>query len=915
MNRIIKFFINLFLFSLISIYSVLFFFGDDILEESMYLVNKNIEGIEISYGKGDISLFKYFPFFEIKLDDFEIEHKDLRISYFKNVYIIINPWNLFTNKISIRKIKIVDGYADITSDILNLFDIDNSSDTKVNLKDFYLYSTRLKKDNVDLYFDNLAFKTKEIAHLKKIYIDSKGVCNGSYNFNTNTVLKVFKDSVEIGGYTKILNYKFKNKGKFDIVGDSLKNLEILFEERIENVSVLDYDTRTFNLGKKEKGDGFFLLKVNIKKDLLFGEKTFLYFGLSAKDVEINVNDIKIFQNFSADVKYSYTVSKNNINKELNIYNINSKLNDGYLYLQGFFKEDNEKYQMKLFSNSYIPKHTSENLFNNDINGSINGKIDFELDKKTSTVIKSTGNLDIKLDDIIFSDFKLKINTTIKNGKLFIEKSFFEYKKEVYNLIVSDINIIPFLLQEYKNKIKGNLQIVRKNFLFKCNFEHSISENYGIFRTDIYDFILESQLIKNLKGKSNISLDYIKDFKKFKSNKFEIKLGNTDLELSFSKDNKTSISISSKKGSISDIFTINNNFYLPENLKGTNYKELNADISIDSILDVKNISFFSEILKDNVIMKGTVLLQKDSNVVNNLYLVFGSTDLNIIRDNEYIYSVFSKYIDCNLFLDNTKDKNSNFELNKITIPKDKIYMLNLKSVSYDDNVFSSIESQLSTQNNKIKIDRFKAGYAGGNINIKGEFIISENSFFEGKIKFDNVKLENTNLKIDKNRSIKDNFHGDISLDSDAKIFVKNNGGFDFARSLIKNKIVIKKGKIIDYEPLVSIDKYFDENNLKEVSFDNIETSIVIYNNKILLPKTGVPSTIGHFYFSADIDFNSENEYKVFLPYDLYRKLYWNAILKLKKSEDGIINNQVKEKYQGEYKEITIIENKEEFKVII
>ena len=227
----------------------------------------------------------------------------------------------------------------------------------------------------------------------------------------------------------------------------------------------------------------------------------------------------------------------------------------------------------------------------------------------------------------------------------------------------------------------------------------------------------------------------------------------------------------------------------------------------------------------------------------------------------------------------------------------------------------MKGNIILEEKEIKDINLKADISKGIIVIRdGNFSFDEeeNIYLKTKVKLKNINLEKVDFKIGKNK-IKDNFYGNLDLISEIKIGFKKNMNIFWKKTLIKNDIVIEKGKLLNYKPLLSINKYFKNDNLKEVSFSKIATKIMIYNNQVIIPKTEIPSTIGHIYISADLDLEKESKYSVFLPMNLYRKISWNAFFGIKNNNEKEISKEVKEKYIGNYKQIDITETKKEIKI--
>jgi hypothetical protein len=140
--------------------------------------------------------------------------------------------------------------------------------------------------------------------------------------------------------------------------------------------------------------------------------------------------------------------------------------------------------------------------------------------------------------------------------------------------------------------------------------------------------------------------------------------------------------------------------------------------------------------------------------------------------------------------------------------------------------------------------------------------------------------NTDVRIEKIRIDKifkafNNFGQEIILSDNIRGIV--NGKFDTYFKMnsaleldsnsvyVKGKYEIHKLEMINVEPIMKLSKVgFKEGELERVTFEKIESSVMIKNNVIDIPRTLFVTNILYFYLNATIQPDGEAEFKMLVP---------------------------------------------------
>jgi len=341
---------------------------------------------------------------------------------------------------------------------------------------------------------------------------------------------------------------------------------------------------------------------------------------------------------------------------------------------------------------------------------------------------------------------------------------------------------------------------------------------------------------------------------------------------------------------------------------------------------KNPFQFNTIKISGILMLKNIEIQKDESTlpinINEGELVLNNNDIfaeelvAMIKSNRLIINGYFKNALAFILSDNqqlridAKIQSEKIDLNEFL--KDNSAS-NKKDTIYEFRLPSNIDFDLNLNISNLAFRRFKAKQIRGSLKLKNHKLIARNFSFhsmEGLIKANGViDATNENLLVSCNAAAEDinitklffqfeNF-GQNYL-SDQNIKGKTNANIQFAsiwqrdltpiedQIFTKADITIRKGELINFEPLMALSEYIDLSELKHVKFSNLNNQITIKNRKIYIPNIEVLSSALNITTSGAHSFDHEIDYKfkIYLPELLGKK---SRKAKKENNEFGVIED--------------------------
>lgn len=396
-------------------------------------------------------------------------------------------------------------------------------------------------------------------------------------------------------------------------------------------------------------------------------------------------------------------------------------------------------------------------------------------------------------------------------------------------------------------------ILFKGFSAKINTTDSIRSKEVLVK-NFQDPSLKSNLLLSLSGKTLFDLIKFKDYSEI--------AGNMNLDITY--DGKLEY-LFGKKSETPEIF---------------------GNVELNHLkLKLNKVHFgFDDIY-------GKINFNKDVVKMDKLAIKSGKSDLQLTGTAQHLFN--SVFNDTTGLVMNVSFSSDKFYFSDFSTPSKTKKAKNKNNINFVKNSSFNLPYDLKATLKGNVRNFYSRDYHGNNIvlemamNKKKVKITESMNSFGGSLDFTSTflpigneihchsKLQMRKIEIDKVFSAFNNFKQKTLTSDNIKGVVSGSANsffkFNAAMELDTNSIVvngdfnINKLVLIEVEPLMILSKVgFDVKDLKRVTFDQINTSIVMKNNVIEMPRTLFVTNILYFYLDVVIQPDGESEYYLLLP---------------------------------------------------
>ncbi len=893
---------------IIFLYAGVRLFENQITQFAIQNIEKTLS-VKVRFTNVDILPLKNFPNLTVRLENFGFQHSvDSFPRYdslfqFKNVFVALKPIPLLKNRFDIQRIDLdgfninyhIDEYGNSNFDFLMKTDT-TTIDTTNEKSILNLILRHLSVENLNLQYRDKKNATEANIFIPSITINAKIIADSIDAFLRGSLqisqlktgdisfsqLQPFKIDCNVGyqsGSVKIENFNLTANGLelettgnlklsdttyinikvdlkklaldkvFNLMPDSIKKLYA-----IENISG--------NLGCITHISGYYydtILAPAIQTNLFVK-----YVNIKMKDYpemkNININayaSIPNYNNLNSMVakieSFSCNIGKSNLTFSGQVSNI----------LQPIYRANLNALVNLTDFKSFIPdsliKDISGELY---LNIATKGKLPNKIDSTFVDYLLKSTTIDFGLKDVKanfqsygqFKDINIRLSYKPNLGL------------EIYNLSLTDekhrIYVEPTMI---KLKFLGSISDINRlavqvdTLAVNTNILTLNSRLYASRLTSVPEFNVVGSVKLNLAEVSKILPDtlfeklngtlslYIKSYGEIKLDSLTTSLMPVIFENSQFKLLCSNVNLSSKIDSIVKVEQFNSNIYYANDtlwinhLSGKLLNKVSFRIDSTSIWDI-----YSSIIKKEknkkLIANTNVWIDKIDYALFVPFMATDTTEKKLETNNNDNTSISSPS-----YIIRGKLAVDQIIYNKINIERlstkfriaDSLYILDdlyfkafdgemTTSVSYDirEKPFTTIEFKNQTQH----------------INVK-------------KLLADNDNFNQTNIT---DRQIdglfSGNFYGRI---------VMGDSGVIYDRINLLGNFSIENGGIYNYEPAMQLAKFTNLNELDNIVFRKLESSVFIYNNQIYFPKTDIVSSAMDLSVYGMASFGTDYEYHIIL----------------------------------------------------
>lgn len=699
---------------------------------------------------------------------------------------------------------------------------------------------------------------------------------------------------------------------------------------------------------------------NLANDKQLSELNFLGFFTNGEEQHMRTSEVKI-QNFSAkpdagifngSLRITNFVSPEidvqldsdfDLNFLTGFFNLNDLRNlTGKVQLQMNFNDiidlENPERALEEFNQSYYTKLVIDNLnFSSD---------SFHLPIRNLSVKASAeGNLtEIELFKFNLGESDFYFKGSLTNLPDIIHKT--PNKVEANLLFKSDfVNFTELTsTQNEEDKIEEEVRDFTARFKFNGNantFQVSKSLPVGNFYLEelnaslknyphqLHDFfatiyIEESQLkVKDFKGMIDDSdIHFTGELKNYPI-LFEEKPKGV-LDFTFKLD--------SDKISFRDIFSYKNENFIPEDYRDEELSQLRSNgvikLTYNDSLIAKDLQINEFKGKMNIHplkfenFKGNLHFENEQLSFENFQGKLGKSEFKL-SGNYYLgkdeailkkgdqLSFKASYLDVDE-LTNYEEPESTFEVdhddvfNIFEVPFRNIKIeASIGKLNYHKYVLSNFSSTLRMQDDHfLYIDQMSFEAANGKVGLAGYFNGSnpDSIYFHTDLKLKEVEVDQLLFKFDnfgQDQLLSDNLHGELTGRVKGKVLMHTDLTPYVEKSELTIDVLMRNGRLENFEPLHAMAEFFDDKNLNKVFFGSLENRLELKDGSIIIPNMVINSSLGFMQLSGKQSVDLEMDYYLRIPLQMVtqvasRKLFGsrNRVVDPTQEDDVIYKDETR-----------------------
>jgi hypothetical protein len=204
---------------------------------------------------------------------------------------------------------------------------------------------------------------------------------------------------------------------------------------------------------------------------------------------------------------------------------------------------------------------------------------------------------------------------------------------------------------------------------------------------------------------------------------------------------------------------------------------------------------------------------------------------------------------------------------------------------------------STQEHYLYVDTLRMKAAGGTVRMSGYFNGSdpEHIYLKPDLVVENADIDKLMFKFERlghDIVLSKNLHGIISASATGNIRVYPDLVPDLDQSEIHLDVMVLKGRLVDYEPMLLLSEYMGNKDLTNIRFDTITNHMDLTAGKLSIPNMNIESTLGHYELSGTHDLEHNIEYFLRIPWKTVREGARAKLFGPRKAEE--IDDEIAEK---------------------
>lgn len=199
--------------------------------------------------------------------------------------------------------------------------------------------------------------------------------------------------------------------------------------------------------------------------------------------------------------------------------------------------------------------------------------------------------------------------------------------------------------------------------------------------------------------------------------------------------------------------------------------------------------------------------------------------------------------------------------------------------------------------------------GGSVGFNGHFNVSNPYMYSvgAELQVKDVDVNDIGLKLqsgEETYSLSENFKGVISAEGLAEIFVTPDLKVDVPTTTAMFNVTIHEGALIDFTPLQAAGKFLDNKNLDSVNFATLSNSFTLMDSRIIIPRMNVESSVGQLLIEGEQGLDKSFLYLLRVPTKLAKQAA-KSVLSNTEGKEG--SDEVVRMQRGDFLMITVWSN--------
>lgn len=183
---------------------------------------------------------------------------------------------------------------------------------------------------------------------------------------------------------------------------------------------------------------------------------------------------------------------------------------------------------------------------------------------------------------------------------------------------------------------------------------------------------------------------------------------------------------------------------------------------------------------------------------------------------------------------------------------------------------SVKGQLKLAKQELRISDMSMLAGGGSVSLNGDIILKNKEKYvaTGKLKVKDVDIDSlfyVSGNFGQNFLQYKNLAGKISTEIDLRIPFDQYLDIKANDCMAQVNLSIRNGKLMGFAPVLSLSKFFEKNELENLTFRELRNTFYVENGTVTIPEMQIQSQVFDFYVSGKHTFDQELDYRLKIPW--------------------------------------------------